>query len=359
MQCVYVNLGKETYPILIGNEILKDLGKTLLTLKLNPKVLIITNQRIAKLYLSFLCQKLEEEGFEAYVLNIPEGERYKNYVQLRRIYTALIKRKFERDSAIIALGGGTIGDLAGFAAATFMRGIAYIQIPTSLLAQVDSAIGGKTGIDFQGIKNVIGSFYQPKLVYADISLLSTLPQTEIFNALAEVIKYGVIKDESFFSYLEENIEKILKLDPSCLEEIVSRCARIKAEVVERDEKDRQGIRAILNYGHSLGHCFEAISNFRIRHGEAVGLGMLYISKVAQRMGLLEESALRRQEKLLQRAHLPTSLDKRYNHPERIISILEMDKKRQGGRMRFVLPIRIGEVVIKEDVPEELIREVLG
>lgn len=345
------------YPIIIGNKFLKDLAGSLQNLNLTLKATIITNPVIAKFYLKVVKESLLNKGFNVSVIIIPEGEKFKNYRQLIKIYRNLICERLDRRSLIIGLGGGVIGDIAGFAAATFMRGIPYVQVPTSLLAQVDSSIGGKTAINLGGVKNLIGSFYQPKLVYTDISSLRTLPKKELYNGLAEVIKYGVIKDERFFQYLEENIEKILDLDVVCLEKIVSRCAQIKAEIVQEDEKE-EGIRAILNYGHTLGHCFETVTNFRYKHGQAISLGMIYISKIAQKLGILKKEDVERQKKLLQRAHLPISPLRSFN-PQKILTTLEMDKKRRGGRQRFILPQKIGQVIIKDDIPPDLIKEVLA
>jgi len=356
MAVIELNLDKKTYPIIIGNKILKNLGDSLQNFNLTSKVTVITNPCISRRYLKVVKESLSNKGFSVFDIIIPEGEKFKNYKQLIRIYKNLICQKIERKSLIIGLGGGVIGDISGFAAATFMRGIPYVQIPTSLLAQVDSSIGGKTGIDFSGIKNLIGSFYQPKLVDIDISLLLTLPRKELYNGLAEVIKYGIIRDESFFSYLEKNIESVLNLDLSSLEKIVLRCAQIKTKIVEEDEKE-EGIRAILNYGHTFGHCFESASKFRYRHGEAVSLGMLCISKIAQRMGMLKEKDFKRQKRLLERAHLPVSFAKKFD-PTLILSLLEMDKKRRGGRQKFIFPQKIGKVVIKDDIPKDLIKEVL-
>ncbi|MCD6093464.1 MAG: 3-dehydroquinate synthase [Candidatus Omnitrophica bacterium] len=356
MPVIHINLDKRSYSIIVGNKILRDLGNLLSDFNLSSKAVIITNPRVGRLYLKPIKESLLNKGFDVSAIIIPDGEKSKNYRQLIEIYRNLISARLDRRSLIIGLGGGVIGDISGFAAATFMRGIPYVQVPTSLLAQVDSSIGGKTAINLGGIKNIIGSFYQPKLVYTDISSLRTLPREELYNGLAEVIKYGVIKDERFFQYLEKNIEKVLELDTLCLEKIVFRCAQIKAEIVEEDERE-EGIRAILNYGHTLGHCFETITKFRYRHGQAISLGMIYISEIAQRLGILEKKDAERQKRLLQRGHLPVSLRKSFN-PEEILTILEMDKKRRGGRQRFILPRKIGEVIIKEDIPRELIKEAL-
>lgn len=356
MSIIHINLDKRNYSIIVGNKILKDLGSSLQNFNLTPKAAIITNSPIAGLYLKPVKESLLNKGFDVSVIIIPEGEKFKNYRQLIKIYRNLISGRLDRRSLIIGLGGGVVGDITGFAAATFMRGIPYVQVPTSLLAQADSSIGGKTAINLGGVKNLIGSFYQPKLVYTDISSLCTLPKEELYNGLAEVIKYGVIKDERFFQYLEENIDRALDLDVVCLEKIVSRCAQIKAEIVQEDEKE-EGIRAILNYGHTLGHCFETATKFRYKHGQAISLGMIYISKIAEKLGILKKEDAERQKKLLQRVHLPISPLRSFN-PQKISTILEMDKKRKGGRQRFILPQKIGQVIIKDDIPQELIKEVL-
>ncbi len=356
MPTVHVNLDKRNYPIVVGNEILKDIGDSLQNFEAISKIAIVINPLVASFHLKSVKESLLNKGFKVSVIIVPDGEKFKDYRQLLNIHRKLVQEKLDRRSLIIALGGGVIGDISGFAAATFMRGIRYVQIPTSLLAQVDSSIGGKTGINFLKIKNLIGSFYQPKLVYTDVSLLRTLSQEELHNGLAEVIKYGVIKDAGFFQYLEKNIEKILDLDLSCLEKVVFQCAEIKAKIVQEDEKEK-GIRTILNYGHTLGHCFETVSKFSYKHGQAVSLGMVYAGKIAQKIGLLNREDAKKIERLLQKAHLPVSPLKKFN-PQEILAILEMDKKRSAGKQKFVLPKKIGQVIIKDDIPIELLKEVL-
>ena len=262
----------------------------------------------------------------------------------------------ERGSSIAALGGGVVGDMAGFAAATYLRGIPYIQVPTTLLAQVDSSVGGKTGINHPAGKNLIGAFYQPSLVYIDLKVLETLPRRELVAGLAEVVKYGVIADEGLFVYIEEEIEKILELSMDSLNHIVKRSCQIKAEIVEVDEREA-GKRSILNYGHTLGHALEAITDFKTyRHGEAIAIGMVYAARLAHRMRLCDTSVVERQRNLLKKIGLPVSIPK--VDIDRLLVTMQIDKKVQDRRIRFVLPEKIGHVRITADWDRNALEEIL-
>jgi len=341
---IRVDLAERSYSIEIGDGILPRIGERLVSLGLKGKVGVITNPRVGRLYGSVVTRSLRKAGFEVAVVTLPDGEQHKNLRSVSRVYDELIRRSFERSSTLLALGGGVIGDLAGFAAATFLRGIGFIQVPTTLAAQVDASIGGKTGVDHAHGKNLIGAFYQPKLVWIDTGVLKTLNRREFVSGLAEVIKYGVIQDEGFFSYLEDNIDKILKLEPAALTHAIRRSCAIKAEVVQKDEREG-GLRKILNYGHTLGHALETATNYRTYlHGEAVSIGIAFAAQLSVRLGLMDVPSARRQIELLKRAGLPVALPK--IKPADIIKIMKLDKKVSGGRMHFVLPVKIGQVVVR-------------
>jgi 3-dehydroquinate synthase len=267
------------------------------------------------------------------------------------LYDYALENGLERQSAVVALGGGVIGDLAGFFAATYMRGVPFIQVPTTLLAQVDSSVGGKVGVNHPKGKNMIGCFYQPRLVFTDVATLRTLPRRELRAGLAEVIKYGVIWDEGFFCFLEKNLEGVFDLDQQVLTKIVRNSCAIKAEIVEKDEREA-GLRAILNFGHTVGHAIEAITEYRVyRHGEAVALGMVVAATIAVRRGLLAPELKKRLVSFLERAGLPTGVPA---FGEELLEIMKKDKKVQRGRIRFVLPLALGQVEIFSDIePEEI------
>jgi 3-dehydroquinate synthase len=272
------------------------------------------------------------------------------------LYDAFFDHGMDRKSFVIALGGGVVGDVAGFAASTFMRGVPFIQVPTSLLAQVDSSVGGKVGVNHPRGKNMIGSFYQPVGVFIDTATLSTLPRTELLAGMVEVIKYGIIKDASLFDYVEKNLSKIIELNDDALETIISRSCGIKARVVEEDEREA-GLRAILNYGHTIGHALEALTHYKkYIHGAAVAIGMVYASRIAVNMGLTNETVPMRQISLLKRLEMPTG--NREFKPDDIIKTLYLDKKTIKGKLRFVLPTKIGEVIISDNVTDEIIRKSL-
>jgi 3-dehydroquinate synthase len=286
---------------------------------------------------------------------VPDGEEQKSLETAGRLYNELTDFYAERTTPLLALGGGVIGDLTGFVAATYLRGLPLVQIPTTLLAQVDSSIGGKVAVNYDRLKNIIGAFYQPKLVISDIATLKSLTPRELSDGLAEIIKYAVIKDEGLFAYLERNIDKIKLLDAEALEEVVFRSAKIKAEVVEKDEKDL-GLRNILNYGHTVGHAVESASDFKVEHGKAVAIGMLAAAKISNRLGILDKGELNRLRDIIKRAGLPTEIpDVRV---ESIIKAMKHDKKILRGRVRFILLKSIGEVFITDEVSPSLVKNVL-
>ena len=355
MREIRVRLSINSYDIYIGSGLLTQTGRWLRENEFASKLVIITNPIVKKLYGDTLKQSLASEGFKVAVLQVPDGEEQKSLEVAGRLYSELTDFYAERTTPILALGGGVIGDLAGFVAATYLRGVPLIQIPTTLLAQVDSSIGGKVAVNHGQMKNKIGVFYQPRLVISDISTLKTLPTQEFTSGLAEVIKYGVIGDKEFFAYLETNLDRIKLLDEGVLEEVVYKSAKIKAEIVEKDEKDL-GLRNILNYGHTVGHAIESASDFKVAHGEAVALGMLAAARISNKLGLLDKTELIRLKSLIQRAGLTTELPRL--EVEKIIQAIKHDKKILQGKVRFVLAKALGSVFITDEVSLSLVEQVL-
>lgn len=350
-----LSTGASSYEILVASGLLAQAGQLLKEQGLGGKSIIVTNPVVRDFYGSVLLDSLACAGFEAGILEVPDGEEQKSLKVAGRLYSQLSRLHAERSTVILALGGGVIGDLAGFVAATYMRGLPLVQVPTTLLAQVDSSIGGKVAVNHGRLKNVIGAFYQPRLVVSDILTLKTLGAREVGDGLAEVIKYGVIRDRELFRLVEDNIDRIRLFDGKILEEIVSLSAGIKAEVVEKDEKDL-GIRNILNFGHTVGHAIEAVSGFDIAHGSAVALGMIAAGRIANKMGLIAEGELMRLQNIIRRAGLPVKLPP--VNIARVMQAMSHDKKVRQGRIRFVLPRALGDVFVTDEVSTELIEEVL-
>ena len=355
MRKIKVRLGTNSYNIYIGSGLLAQTGHQLKENGFADKVVIITNPIVKGLYGNTLKQSLTSEGFKVTVLEVPDGEEQKSLEVAGRLYNELTDLYCERTTPILALGGGVIGDLTGFVAATYLRGVPLIQIPTTLLAQVDSSIGGKVAVNHGRLKNKIGAFYQPKLVISDIATLRTLTPKELSEGLAEVIKYAVIGDNELFAYLEKNLDRIKSLDERLLEEIVFRSAKIKAEVVEKDEKDL-GLRNILNYGHTLGHAIESASDFKLEHGKAIALGMLGAGRISNKLGLLDKNELIRLKGIIQRAKLTTELPDL--EVEKLIQAIKHDKKILRGKIRFILPKALGSVFITDEVSLSLVEQVL-
>ena len=355
MKKVKLRLGSNSYEIHIGSGILMQTGRQLKENGFTGSLVIITNPIVKRLYGNALKQNLAREGFRVIILQVPDGEEQKSLKVAGRLYNELTNFYAERTTPILALGGGVVGDLAGFVAATYLRGVPFIQIPTTLLAQVDSSIGGKVAIDHGQLKNKIGAFYQPKLVITDINTLRTLDTKILIDGLAEVIKYAVIRDKELFTYIEENLDKIKALDDKALEEIVFRSAKIKAEIVEKDEKDL-GLRAILNYGHTVGHAIESASDFKVEHGEAVTIGMLAAAKISNKMGILDKTELLKLNSLIERVGLPTRMPNL--KVEKIIQAIKHDKKILRGKIRFILPKSIGSVFITDEVSPSLVEQIL-
>ena len=350
MEIVNVSLGTRSYPIYIGKDILKDIGRKLKIFSNSNKLAIVTNSTVAPLYLQKVKTSLEESGFYVNVVELPDGEEFKTLHWAEKIFDKLIEFRMDRQCPLLALGGGVIGDITGFAAATYLRGVPFIQIPTTLLAQVDSSVGGKTGVNHEKGKNLIGAFYQPKFVYIDIDTLKTLDVREIRAGLAEVIKYGVIEDEGLFEYIEDNVQSILSLNEENLKHIIKRSCEIKAKVVEDDELE-SGYRANLNFGHTFGHAVEALTEYKeYKHGEAVAIGMVASGKMSNTLGLCEESVFQRIQNLISKAGLPWKLPAFDNND--YLNAIKIDKKVIGDMLRFVLTDRIGHVDIKEISEEE-------
>jgi 3-dehydroquinate synthase len=357
MQTVDVALTDRSYPIYIGEKLLSrgDLVARHLPQK---RAALITDTTVAPLYLDAVKSALAAAGVTVTPIVVPAGESHKNSETLHAVFDALIQHRCERKTALIALGGGVIGDLTGFAAATYLRGVPFIQIPTTLLAQVDSSVGGKTAINHPRGKNMIGAFYQPLAVIADTGSLDTLPTREVSAGLAEVIKYGVIGDLPFFDWLEDNIESLAALDAAALAQAVQRSCENKAKVVVADEREEHGDRALLNLGHTFGHAIEAGLGYGAwLHGEAVGAGMVIAARVSQAMGLLEQAEVARLIKLLRRAGLPVvAPDLGF---DRYLELMGIDKKVEGGKIRFILLRAIGSAFITADVPANALRTALA
>lgn len=355
MQKVKVSLGSNSYDIDIGPGLLAQTGARLKEIGFNDKLVIITDPTVKRLYGDILEQSLTSSGFKVLTLTVREGEEQKSLETAGRLYQELTDFYTERTTPILALGGGVIGDLSGFVAATYLRGVPLIQIPTTLLAQLDSSIGGKVAVNHGLLKNKIGAFYQPKLVIADITTLKTLTGGELSDGLAEAIKYGVIRDEELFSYLEDNLDQIKALDDRALETIVFRSAKIKAEVVAKDERDF-GLRNILNYGHTVGHAIESVSDFQVRHGEAVAIGMLAAAQISNKLGMLDKNELLRLKSLISRAGLPVEFPGL--QLEKLIRAMKHDKKILEGKLRFVLAKSIGNVFTTDEVSSSLVEQTL-
>lgn len=355
MQTLTVALGERSYPIHIGGALLAKPG--LITERLaQDKVAIVTNATVAPLYLAPLTRVLEGCGVGVVPVVLPDGESYKTWETLNRIFDALIENRCERKTSLLALGGGVIGDLAGFAAAVYQRGVPYIQIPTTLLAQVDSAVGGKTAINHPHGKNMIGAFYQPFAVIADTDTLVTLPERELAAGVAEVIKYGLIRDAGFFDWLEKNIERLMAREPEPLAYAIEHSCRMKADIVALDERET-GTRALLNYGHTFGHAIEAGLSFGAwLHGEAVAAGMVLGARLSQRMGLITRHDMARITDVLKRARLPVAAPELGR--DRYLDLMRHDKKVESGRVRFVLLRQIGEAFVTAEVPSAALDEVL-
>lgn len=355
---VTVSLDERSYEIVIGKGILPFLGERVCLFDFSRRIAVVSNPLIFSLCGEPVMASLKEAGHDPLPVLIPDGEEYKDYFWSYHLLTDLLRHGLDRKSCLVALGGGVIGDITGFAASVYMRGISFVQIPTTLLAQVDSSVGGKTGVNHPMGKNMIGTFHQPRLVWVDCCTLATLPPRELRSGLAEVIKYGVIWDGALFRFLEEHRDSILRADPDTLAWIIKRCCEIKAEVVSRDERE-SGLRALLNYGHTVGHALEAETGYAaFLHGEAVAIGMHLEAEFAHAMGLLTRDEATTIRLLLEAYGLPWQLP-RGSSAERLISLMALDKKAEGGALTIVLPREIGKAEVHRGVSLDMLRKVLS
>lgn len=360
MEVCRVDLRKEaddSYDILIDAGLFGDFA---VELKNNPVAnayTIITDSNVGKAYGKKLLRDLQSQNIHAHLISFPAGEKSKSRKTKEKIENEMLNLAFGRDSCIIALGGGVVGDAAGFAAATYMRGIHYIQVPTTLLAMVDSSIGGKVAVNTKYAKNSIGAFHQPKKVIVDLDFLKTLPKEEMVNGLAELIKHALIKDRNFFHFLEKNIDRILDCDSGILKKAIKRSCEIKSSIVMQDEKEKN-IRKILNYGHTIGHAVESALNYRISHGNAIAIGMSHAAKLSAKLGFLDEGSVIRQNNLLECAGLPHKLSHHKLKPKKILGHVQYDKKMANGRLNFVLLDSIGSAFISDMVNLEDIKNIL-
>ena len=347
------------YKVWLSNGLLGKTGEILRELGLSGKVMIVTQKNAARHYLKKISSSLIKNRFRVIPHFVKDGETAKSQEELFGILSDLCDKNFERKDTVLALGGGVVGDLAGFAASVYLRGIPFVNIPTTLLAQVDSSVGGKTGINLKQGKNLVGTFYPPKAVLMGGDTLKTLPRRELCAALAEVVKYGVIQDARLFDYLEKNADKILAKDPQALEKIIETSSSIKAGIVSCDEHETKGKRLILNFGHTFGHGLEKAMDYRkLLHGEAVSLGMVCAADLAVKLKMLSEKDFSRILRLLKKFHLPVSLSGLGINAARVLSAMSHDKKKKAGKLRFVLPLAIGKVTVREDISEVMMGEIL-
>ncbi len=358
MEKIMVELAERSYGIYIGSGTLDKLGEMLGPFGFSPRIAMVSNPTILSLYGNRVSGSILRAGFDLITVTIPDGEEFKDLSWVQHIYDALLGHRLDRSSALLALGGGVIGDITGFASSTYMRGIAYIQIPTTLLAQVDSSVGGKTGVNHRLGKNMIGTFWQPGMVWIDTDTLKTLPERQLLAGLAEVIKYGIIRDEELFAFLENNRENILSLDTRALTHIIKRSCEIKSDIVSRDERE-SGLRAILNFGHTVGHAIETATGYtRFLHGEAVALGMYVEAKLARILGFTVDEHVQRIKSLLDAYGLPVIIPPDIMI-EDLMSSMKLDKKAVAGELKIVLPEKIGSVIIQKGIGEKEIREALS
>jgi 3-dehydroquinate synthase len=351
-----VTTATQQYSIFVGSGWLKRLGNEMRNVGLSGTAVVISDETVFHLYGQRVCQVLDDAGFKPVPLAVPPGEGTKSLDVASLLYDALVDNHIERGDPIVALGGGMVGDLAGFVAATYMRGIPFVQVPTSLIAMVDASIGGKTAVNHPLAKNIIGAFYQPRLVLADIDVLSSLRKRELISGWAEVIKHGLILDDDYFSFLEKNTDKLMRLDPEATSVAVARSAAIKAMIVTEDEKE-QGRRTLLNYGHTIGHGLESAGGYeQFLHGEAVAIGMMAAAFISQKTGMIPAETVERQRHLLKSLGLPINckgLDK-----QAVVTAMSLDKKVQKKATRWVLLEGLGQAVVRQDVPPDLVSAAL-
>jgi len=354
MKTLQVDLGERSYPIYIGENLLGDVDLIKPHIS-SQQVMIVSNETVAPLYLKKTLYGLRDFDCESVIL--PDGEQYKNISTLNLIFDALLEKRFDRHCTLVALGGGVIGDMTGFAAASYQRGVNFIQIPTTLLAQVDSSVGGKTGVNHPLGKNMIGAFHQPRCVIADTATLDTLEDRQLSAGIAEIIKYGLLGDYAFFEWLETNMDKLLARDKEALAYAIERSCQDKADVVAADEKE-SGKRALLNLGHTFGHAIEASAGYgKWLHGEAVGTGMLMAADLSKRHGWISEQDLHRTEDIIDRAALPTRAPAHMDY-EHFIEHMSVDKKVRAGKINFILMKAIGDAIVTNEFDDALLRETI-
>jgi 3-dehydroquinate synthase len=354
---VRVNLSERSYDILVEAGALARTGVFIAARTKITHAAIITDRHVEAPYAEIVEKSLKAEGARVSRLTVEPGEQSKSVASAERLWNEMLAVGADRKTVVVAVGGGVIGDLAGFIAATFARGLAFVQIPTTLLAQVDSSVGGKVGVNLPGAKNMVGAFWQPLGVLIDTQTLGTLPDREYRAGLAEVVKYGVILDEAFFAWLEENVEQINRRDRGALEHVIARCCRLKADVVEDDERETSGLRAVLNYGHTFCHAIEATTGYgEFLHGEAVAIGMMCAARLAASLGRVDAEFIERQQRLLAALRLP--LETPPVSDDQLLAAMQHDKKVEHGRLRFVLPSRLGHVELVGDIDAALARAAL-
>jgi len=356
MRELTVGLGNRSYPIIIKEDLMTEIGADLKARSIAKRYVVVTDDHVAGLYADKLSESMAAAGLTMDIVSFPRGEASKHLGTIGDLASQLARLGVDRKDGLVALGGGVTGDITGFLASSYMRGISFVQVPTTLLAQVDSSVGGKTGVDIPEGKNLVGAFYQPKCVYIDLKVLKSLPASELLNGLAEVIKYGVIRDGEFFAYLAEKREAILGLDLAVLEGVIARCCEIKAEVVASDERESD-LRRILNYGHTIGHAVEAASGYSLDHGLAVAIGMVAVNELAVGKEMLDRKMAERIREVISAFGLPVDIPAEFD-PQQIKAFLKTDKKTVGGRPFFVLPETLGKVTITDDVSEELLDRVI-
>jgi 3-dehydroquinate synthase len=358
MQCVRVNLGSRSYDVALTTGDPAGVGPFVGARLPKSKLALVVCDANIEAHGRAVESALKSAGFRTGLAVVPSGEESKSLAQAARLYDALYDLAADRQTAVVAVGGGVVGDLAGFVAATYNRGLPLVMVPTTLLAMVDSSVGGKTGINHPKGKNLIGAFHQPSGVWIDTAFLETLPEREFLSGLAEVVKYGVILDAEFFAFLEANAEAVRNRKPDVLVPVIARCCRLKADVVENDEREETGLRVVLNYGHTFAHAFETVGGYGAwLHGEAVAAGMVCASRLAEMHGLIGQELNARQRELLAWFSLPLAPRPEWG-ADALIAVMRRDKKVAAGRLRFILPTRLGEVRLFDDVPEERVRTVL-
>jgi 3-dehydroquinate synthase len=356
---IRVALAERSYEIEIGRGLLAGAAQFVRARLPDCRhAVVVTDANVRSPHAEGVARSLQATGWRADLIALPAGEATKCVARAEEIWQQFVELKADRKTAVVAVGGGVIGDLAGFAAATFARGLPFIQVPTTLLAQVDSSVGGKVGINLPEAKNIVGAFWQPAGVLIDLDVLATLPEREYRSGLAEVVKYGVILDAEFFSWLECNVAGLLKRNPEVLEHVVARSCRLKADVVERDEREETGLRAVLNYGHTFCHAIETVSGYgRYLHGEAVAIGMVCASRLAERLGRIDGTLTKRQRDLLAQLGLPVAIEGLES--EQLLAAMARDKKSEHGQLRFVLPAELGRVELVGGIENGPVLEVLA